>query len=265
MSKHIVLLSDSTGDLGERMIRALISQFPSKCFTFRVYRFIASIEDLEKIFFSLNKERPILFHTVIHNDFKKAILLFSKKHKLDAFDMTGKALEFLEKASGLKSKPNLKNLHELNQEYEQRISALSFTVGHDDGLNPLNIAEADIVLIGVSRTSKTPTSIYLANRGYKVANIPLVPGVVLPDTLKTMLKRHVVGLTIDPEKLREIRLRRAQQEKIPGQDYSDLNKIKHELSAAELLFSELKCPVIDVTHHAVEETAAMVLKVLDLR
>ncbi len=264
MPKHIALLSDSTGDLGERMIRALISQFPSGSFTFRVYRFIATLQDLKKILASLSKDRPTLFHTVIHPDFKKAILAFSKKHKLNGFDMTGKAMEFLEKSSGLKSKPDLKNLHELNQEYERRIAALSFTVGHDDGLNPVTISEADIVLLGVSRTSKTPTSIYLANRGYKVANIPLVPGNVLPDTLKKILRRHVVGLTVDPEKLREIRLRRSQEEKIPVSDYSDLRKISQELSSAEQLFSELKCPVIDVTHRAVEETAALVLKLLDL-
>ncbi len=265
MTKHIILLSDSTGDLGERMVRALITQFPKDSFTFRVYSFISTPLDLEKIFRSVQKDKPILFHTVVHKELKKVIELYAKKHKFHSYDLTGKALGFLEKAAHLTSKANLTTLHELNQEYDQRISALSFTVGHDDGLNPETLQQADIVLIGVSRTSKTPTSIYLANKGFKVANIPLVAELPFPDAIKPLLRRRTVGLTIDALKLREIRLRRAQQEKIPGLDYSDLNRINKELFISQNLFLELGCPVVDVTHHAIEETAALVLKKLHLR
>ena len=138
-------------------------------------------------------------------------------------------------------------------------------MAHDDGLNMETIRQADIVLLGVSRTSKTPTSIYLAYKGYKVANVPLIKGLPLPEDI---LKRHIrkiVALTIEADKLRDIRLKRAEEDRNPGHAYTDLNSIQEELRWSYSLFMEWGCPIVDVTHHAVEETAALVLKALCLR
>jgi regulator of PEP synthase PpsR (kinase-PPPase family) len=261
---HLALLSDSTGDLGERIIRALISQFPPKAFTFRVYSFISDA-DVSKIISVIKHDKAILFHTVIHDEMKKKIHNLAKEYGLEDFDITGGALKFLEKVSGLTSQPNLKSLHELNPEYDQRIAALSYTVAHDDGMGAASLDKADIILTGVSRTSKTPTGIYLANKGFKVGNVPIVKGIPFHEGIKGNLIKHLVGLTIEPSKLRNIRLMRAQQERIPGPNYYDVEKIKEELTYAQNIFLELGCPIIDVTNHAVEETAALVQKVLHLR
>lgn len=265
MAKTIVLLSDSTGDLGERMIRALISQFPKDAFSFQVKSFVVKDGELEKIFNEIKSGRPIIFHTAISQQMKKEITKLAKKNKLHAHDLTGGAMDFLEQASGLQSHPNPSMLHELNKEYDQRIVALNFTVEHDDGLKRETVSQADIVLLGVSRVSKTPTSIYLANKGYKVANVPLVPGVTIEQLQKIRPRPKYVGLFVRPEKLREIRLRRAEAEKIPGEHYTSLALIEEEVKAGQNLFLELGCPMVDVTDRAVEETAALVLKALHLR
>lgn len=264
MRQNIVLLSDSTGDLGERIIRALLSQFPPHSFAFRVMSFLTR-NDLTKIGPTLDRDKPILFHTVVHEEFKKDIHNAAEKYHLSDYDLTGEALHFLEHVSGLPTHPNLELLHELNPEYDKRIAALSFTVGHDDGMGASSITKADILLTGVSRTSKTPTSIYLANKGFKVANIPIIKDIPLPELIQKNLKNRTIGLTIEAEKLQKIRLMRVQQEHIPGTRYFDLQKIREELLYAQNLYLEMRCPIIDVTHHAVEETAALILKTLRLR
>ena len=261
----IVLLSDSTGDLGERFVRAFISQFPRDSFTFQVRSFVERNNDLETIFQGISGQNPIIFHTVMRPSSKKHIEEIARKKDLEAYDLTGGAMKFLEKASGLKSHPDPSTLHEINPEYEARIRALDFTVGHDDGLREEDLDEADIVLLGPSRTSKTPTSIYLAYKGYKVANIPLVPGTDVTPRLRRGPRLRLVGLTINPERLRGIRLQRAREEKLPGPAYIDPSSIEEEIRRSLSLYLELNCPVVDVTQHAVEETAALVLKALNLR
>jgi hypothetical protein len=265
MPQSIVVLSDSTGELGERIVRALTSQFPKESFEFKVFSFIEKDRELDRIFRDIKSAKPIIFHTTIFKDMKMKIVALAKKNRLAVHDLTGGAMIFLEKASGLKSKIDPASLHELNQEYEERIRSLSFTVEHDDGLGESSWEEADIVLLGVSRTSKTPTSIFLANKGYKVANIPIVKEVPVYEKLKKHPRIRAVGLIIDPFKLREIRLKRAIEKKIPGSDYTGLRSIEEELKLSHNLFLELGCPIVDVTNHAIEETAALVLKALHLR
>lgn len=261
----LVLISDSTGDLGERFLRAMITQFPKGAFILRVFSFVQRPSDLPVIFDALHGDKPIIFHTVLFAEFKKHIAAIAKKEKCPVYDLTGNAMDFLERTSNLKGAPDALALHELNQEYEQRINSLDFTVGHDDGLNTRSLREAQIVLLGVSRTSKTPTSIYLAYKGFRTANIPLIKGMTLPPELLESSHPGVVGLTIDPEKLREIRIRRAHHDRIPGDSYTDHETIVDEVRWARALFTKLGCPVVDVTNHAVEETAALVLKALHLR
>lgn len=263
--KEIILMSDSTGDLGERMIRALISQFPKGTFTVRILSFLNNPDAVTNFFQRCVPETTILFHTIMSADMKSQISDLSMKRKVPAYDLTGGAMNFLEKASGLKHHPSPEMLHELNSEYDRRIEALGFTVEHDDGLGMGSLNLADIVLLGPSRVSKTPTSIFLANKGFKVGNIPLIKGFNAEDFIGLRPRPKFAGLLIKPYKLREIRLRRATEEKIPGEDYTDLRSIEEELKQAHLLYLELNCPIVDVTDHAVEETAALVLKALRLR
>ncbi len=263
--RTIALLSDSTGNLGEYFVRALMSQFPKNAFRFRVYSFIKDSEELKLLFRELMPQNPIIFHTTVFGHMKESIRDLSKKNGCPEFDLTGGAMKFLEGAIQLQAHANLDALHELNQEYDQRIAAINYTVEHDDGLSGPTLEKADIVLMGISRTSKTPTSIYLANKGYKVANIPIVVGSAHHEMIKKYPRLRVVGLTIDPEKLIEVRQRRAEQENIPRSDYTNRSAIEEEIKTAMLFFLELGCPIINVTNHAVEETAALILKALEMR
>ena len=261
----LVVLSDSTGDLGERFVRAMVSQFPSENLLFRVFSFVRNTEDLRRIFRSLAGMCPVLYHTTLDPALKKEINMTAKKARWPVYDLTGGAMAVLEKALGKKYSPNAQALHHINSEYDKRIESVDFTVNHDDGLNPEHLRQADIVLVGVSRVSKTPTSVFLANKGYRVANVPMIKNLPLPDDVMRARGLKMVGLMIQPEKLRDIRLQRAKEDKIPGTIYTDLDAIREELAWAHSLMLEMGCPIIDVTHYAVEETAALVLKALHLR
>ncbi len=265
MSRTIALLSDSTGNLGEYFVRALISQFPPNSFDLRVFSFIKDKSEVEHIFQKLESQTPVIFHTTLFSEMKKKIRAMAKSRGWPEYDLTGGAMKFLEKTTHQKAFSDLHAVHELNQEYERRITAINFTVEHDDGLSGSTLAEADIALAGVSRTSKTPTSIFLANKGYKVANIPIILGSTLHEKIKKYPLLRVVGLTINADRLQEIRKRRMEQTHIFESDYFAAEAIDEELKIARLFFAEIGCPVIDVTHHAVEETAALVLNALHLR
>ena len=220
---------------------------------------------LIKPYNTLKTLNPILFHTTIHQSLKDRIERFALQQDFPVYDLTGNVAAFLEEASGLDAQPNAEALHELNRDYDKRINALDFAVEHDDGLREKTLQDADIVLLGVSRTSKTPTSIYLAHKGYRVANVPIVPAIPVPDLARKDLEGRIVGLTIQPERLANIRQHRAEHDGIPGTDYTSIETICRELEFANRLFLRIHCPVIDVTNHAVEETGALVLKALHQR
>ena len=261
----LLLISDSTGDLAERFVRAVISQFPKGAFGFRVFSFVTDNAELEKRLAAFEPGTAIVFHTVVSTALKKRIAAVTRRRRFPSYDLTVGAMSFLMRSTGLTPTPDQTAVHELNPEYDQRIAALNFTVEHDDGTGASTRRDADILLLGVSRTSKTPTSIYLANKGFKVANVPLVHGIPVPDDVRRDGHRRIVGLTINPAKLQDIRLRRAETEKIPGERYTDLGAIREEIRDAARVYAELGCPVIDVTNHAVEEVAALILKALGLR
>ncbi|HVO33577.1 MAG TPA: kinase/pyrophosphorylase, partial [Elusimicrobiota bacterium] len=163
MAKSLVLISDSTGDLGETFLRSLITQFPDQFFGLKVYSFVDSDEELTKALAEIWQGEPIIFHTTVLPSHKKKIDAFAERNGFPVFDLTGPAVGFLEQVSGVRSRPKQRSASPLDAEYEKRIQALDFAMGHDDGLQTETLEKADIVLVGVSRTSKTPTSIYLAN------------------------------------------------------------------------------------------------------
>jgi regulator of PEP synthase PpsR (kinase-PPPase family) len=262
---ELIVLSDATGNLGEYFVRDVISQFPKQIFELKVFSFVDGVGGLSKVFGQLEGKQPILFHAILGDKEKKFIREHAIKKGWHEYDLMGPAIKFLEKASHQKACLNLKALHELNRDYDQRISAINFTVEHDDGLSKRTLEQADIVLMGVSRTSKTPTSIYLANRGYKVANVPIVVGTTFHEEIQKYPQLRVVGLTIDPEKLLRVRKVRCEQENIPNGSYLDESAIKEEIRQAYLFFLKIGCPIVDVTSRAVEETAAVILEELCLR
>jgi regulator of PEP synthase PpsR (kinase-PPPase family) len=183
-----------------------------------------------------------------------------EKHGIPLVDIMGPALEGIEEISGESAllEPGL--IHKLDEQYFKRVEAVEFAVNHDDGKNPRGYRSADVVLLGVSRSSKTPVSMYLANRAIKVANLPLVPELPTPPELHRVPSRKIVGLTLSAAKLAGIRRLRVRAMGLPGRtDYSDVSRIQDELLYAQRLYEELGCEVLDVTDRAVEETAALVM------
>ncbi len=262
MALHV--LSDSTGNLAHHMLAAILTQFPRDAFTMHLYRFIQTEQKLERTLDHIATTGGIVFHAFVHQHFKEVIEQRCREIGVPYTDLTGRFVEFLEVASGIPAQPDIRRLHRTSTGYHQRIKALEFTLEHDDGLGLDTIHEADIVLAGVSRTSKTPTSIYLAQQGFRVANVSLALGVQPPPQLLA-LKKGVVGLTINPEQLIEIRTNRNISWRMGNTNYNDPEHVKREILWSRRLFREQGWPILDVTDQAVEETAVRIIDMLGLQ
>jgi [pyruvate, water dikinase]-phosphate phosphotransferase / [pyruvate, water dikinase] kinase len=206
----------------------------------------------------------MILHALVSKDAKRAVAAFCQAMELPCRDLTGDFVDFLSRESGLSASDDAKALHHVDEAYKKRIRAIEFTTQHDDGLGLNTLAEADIVLAGVSRTSKTPTSVYLAQQGYKVANISLAMGVEPPPQLLAMPPRKVVGLVIDPTQLLEIRSHRQHEWRMGDTRYADAGAVEQELQWSRRLFVRQGWAILDVTDQAIEETAAKVLQRLGL-
>lgn len=263
LSLNIYLISDSTGELGERFTNAIISQFPQNKIELTKFSYVETKEDLLSAFQKINTTRSALFHTVVSKELKRVIRKECQKKKIPEFDLTGPPSDFLVKHFKLKPVWNPKALHQFNAEYQKRVSAIEFTTNHDDGLSKDALKNADIILVGPSRTSKTPTSIYLAIKGYRVANIPITP-IVGVDSAFNDLKSdpRVFGLMIEAEKLQEVRKRREKElgTSVPG--YTDLEEIYKEIEWAKKLYRQFDWKTIDVTKRAIEETSAQIMRMV---
>jgi [pyruvate, water dikinase]-phosphate phosphotransferase / [pyruvate, water dikinase] kinase len=258
------VLSDSTGNLARHMLAAFLTQFPPDSISLRFRSFVRTEGDLVAALEDVRRDPGAVCHAMVSANLKKRIGDFCRTLKLPCHDLTGEALAFLARATGVDPLPNTDSLHRLDRTYSRRIGALEFTLGHDDGLGLDTLREADIVLAGVSRTSKTPTSILLAQQGYRVANVSLALEVGPPQALLALTKRSVVGLTISPQQLTMIRRRREAEWGMHDTRYGDPDHVIREVAWARRLFNEHSWPVLDVTDQAVEETAARVLQVLGL-
>jgi regulator of PEP synthase PpsR (kinase-PPPase family) len=210
------------------------------------------------------RDQPtLIIFTVIIPEVREVIRSKAELHGIPLVDIMGPALAGLEQITGTAAllEPGL--IHKLDEQYFVRVEAVEFAVNHDDGKNPRGYRKADVVLLGVSRSSKTPVSMYLANRALKVANLPLVPEVPTPPELHRIPANKIVGLIISAAKLADIRRVRVRAMGVPGQsNYSDIHRIQDELEYAQRLYRELGCEVLDVTDRAVEETAAMVMELV---
>jgi|TARA_B110000438_G_scaffold182265_1_gene174193 regulator of PEP synthase PpsR (kinase-PPPase family) len=260
-------VSDSTGETLDRIFLAIKAQFSNfECKTIH-YSFTRTENQIDKIISQSKKEENIIIlYTIVDNNLSDYIKSETKKNNIVSFEVLGSLISDFSKL--LKKEANRKpsGQHALDEEYYKRIEAVQFTIAHDDGKIINDLEKSDVVLVGISRTSKTPTSVYLANRGYKVANIPLILDKEIPVKLIESSKYTcVVGLICDPTRLQDVRRNRIQSmnEDRPG-DYTNEKKILTELETSKKIFKKNNWPTIDVTRKSVEETAASIIKILDI-
>ena len=264
---QIFLISDSTGETLDRIFLSLKAQFQNIEYKVNSYSFTRTENQVLKILdLAMKEKNSIILYTIVDNNLAKFLANKSDEMRIPCFGVLGSLILSFSKLFNQKASHEPSGQHVLNEEYYNRIEAIQFTMNHDDGNLINDIDKSDIILLGVSRTSKTPTSIYLANKGLKTANIPLVNQSSVPEFLKkTPDKFCVIGLTTEAERLVDIRKNRMNSLKeTKSQDYTNLEKIKMEISDAKEMFKKYKWPTIDVTRKSVEETAAAVIKIHEI-
>ncbi len=264
---NVYLISDSTGETLDRIFLSLQSQFANFEYKKKEFAFVRTEQQIDKIIKECTElQNSIILYTIVETKLAKYISNESEKKNVPCFGILGNLILNFSKLLNQKAIHKPSAQHVLDEDYYKRIEAIQFTMSHDDGKKLNDVKNADIVLLGVSRTSKTPTSIYLANRGYKTVNIPLVLKQEIPNDLKSKdNKVCVIGLVADAERLADIRRNRvAIMNEKQIKEYTDLNFIKDELDRSKKLFNKYKWPVIDVTRKSVEETAASILKIFEI-
>ena len=264
---QVYQISDSTGETLDRIFLAIKAQFSNfNCKTIH-YSFTRTKNQIDKIIFKSKTEKNvIILYTIVDNNLAKYIATETKKNNIPCFEVLGNLISDFSKLLKQQASHIPSGQHALDNEYYKRIEAVQFTITHDDGKIISDLDNSDVVLVGISRTSKTPTSIYLANRGYKVSNIPIIPNKNIPSHLiENAKKTCVIGLICDATRLIDVRRNRIQSmhEDRPG-DYTNEKKISNELENSKKLFKKYNWPIIDVTRKSVEETAASIIKILDI-
>jgi len=266
--KHdIYLISDSTGETIDRIFLALKAQFINFKYNDHQFSFTRTENQIQKILELAQKQKePIILYTIVDDNLVKYLENKAKKLNIPCFSVLGDLILNFSKLLKQKASHIPSGQHTLEEHYK-RVEAIQFTMNHDDGNMVQDLEKADIILLGVSRTSKTPTSIYLANKGYKTSNVPLINKNSIPIFLKeNPQKKCVVGLTAEPERLIDVRKNRmtSLNEK-HGTDYTNIETIKNEVEEAKKTFKKYKWPTIDVTRKSVEETAVSVIKIYEIK
>jgi regulator of PEP synthase PpsR (kinase-PPPase family) len=264
---QIYLISDSTGETLDRIFLALKAQFTNIKYKVHSYSFTRTENQILKILEDAKKnENSVILYTIVDNNLAKYLSNVSDKKKIPCFGILGNLILNFSKILNQKASHEPSGQHVLNDEYYDRIEAIQFTMNHDDGNLVNDIEKSDIILVGVSRTSKTPTSIYLANKGFKTSNIPLVNENSLPKMLRDNPQiTCVVGLNTEPERLVDLRKNRMNSLKeTENIKYTDIENIKKEIEDAKKTFRKYKWPSIDVTRKSVEETAASIIKIHEI-
>tara|TARA_Y100000992_G_scaffold99765_1_gene64635 strand:- start:3045 stop:3872 length:828 start_codon:yes stop_codon:yes gene_type:complete len=264
---NIFLISDSTGETLDRVFLAIKAQFKNIEYNVNSYFFTRTENQILKILDTAQKKNnSIILYTIVDNNLAKFLANKSDENKIPCFGVLGNLILSFSKLLNQKASHIPSGQHVLNEEYYERIEAIQFTMNHDDGNLVGELHKSDLVLLGVSRTSKTPTSIYLANRGFKTSNIPLINEKSIPEILKKNPKLScVVGLTSEAERLVDIRKNRMNSLKeTENINYTNIEKIKKEVEEAKKTFKKYNWPTIDVTRKSVEETAASIIKIYEI-
>jgi regulator of PEP synthase PpsR (kinase-PPPase family) len=259
---HVV--SDSTGETAARLVAALEAQFPDTTFEVVRHPRVETVDDLA-LAVSRTRGRPaVVVYTLVDPELRSSMRQLCRRAKLHYCDLLGHPIDAVARVSGRAAKMESGRRQPLDSQYFKRMEAIEFAVKFDDGLGS-GLHDADIVLVGVSRTSKTPLSMYLGYLGYKTANVPIVRGIAPPDALFQIERAKIVGLTIDAERLSEIRQARARAMRMSKRAYAELVEIYEELEQAEAVHRRLGCPILDVSELSIEETAQRVLRAVDRR
>ena len=264
---QIYLISDSTGETLDRIFLALKAQFKNIEYKVHSYSFTRTENQILKILEDAKKNKnSVILYTIVDNNLAKYLANVSDEKKIPCFGVLGNLILNFSKILNQKASHEPSGQHVLNDEYYERIEAIQFTMNHDDGNLVNDIEKSDIILVGVSRTSKTPTSIYLANKGFKTSNIPLVNEKSLPKKLRDNPQLTcVVGLNTEPERLVDLRKNRMNSLKeTENIKYTNIENIKKEIEDAKKTFRKYRWPSIDVTRKSVEETAASIIKIHEI-
>ncbi len=256
----IYAVSDSIGETVESVVKATTSQFVEEEFdVFRV-PYVKNRDQIDKILTDAAAEKAMVCYTIVGPELREYLADRAADLDVTVVDVLGPMLRAIEGNWGLVPKNQAGLIHALDHEYFKRVEAVEFAVKYDDGKNPMGLAKADVVLIGVSRTSKTPLSMYLANKQIKAANVPLVPEINPPAELFKVPPHKIIGLLIDPFKLNSIRSARLKSMGLSDKAaYADMNRINEELEYAQAIMRRLHCKIINVSNRAIEETAGIIL------
>lgn len=259
----VYVVSDSVGETAEFVVKAVASQFNGGHVDIRRNSYVEDTEDIEDVILLSKQTNSIIAYTVVIPNLKEYLDRRAKEEGIIAVDLMNPLIEAF--TNKFNKQPNRQPgmMRKLDEDYFRKIEAIEFAVKYDDGRDPRGILRADIVLIGVSRTSKTPLSMYLAHKRLKVANVPLVPEVPAPDELFEVPRNKCVGLIISPDKLNDIRKERLKALGLTSQaNYASFERILHELDYAEKIMKRVGCPIINVSNKAIEETANLIMDYL---
>lgn len=249
------------GETAEFVARAAASQFNAGRVELRRVPYVSGKEQIAEIIEEARCFKSVIAYTIVIPELKEELLRLAKAHQLPLVDILGPMVDALSGMTGTEPKLEPGLLRKLDEQYFRKVEAIEFAVKYDDGKDPRGLAYADVVLVGVSRTSKTPVSMYLAHKRVKAANIPLVPEVAPPEELFETSPKKIFGLTISPQLLNEIRQERLKTLGLTSNaDYANLERILAELEYSEKIMKRIGCPIIDVTNRAVEETASTILE-----
>ncbi|OWZ83072.1 pyruvate, water dikinase regulatory protein [Natranaerobius trueperi] len=257
------IVSDSIGETAELVVKAVSSQFNAQDCEFRRIPYANDIETIKEVVQEAQHFNSLVAYTLVDPELREYMEKSTREYRIQSVDIMGPMLTSFQKL--YKKSPKLEPglVRKLDESYFKRVDAIEFAVKYDDGKDPRGILQADVTLIGVSRTSKTPLSMYLANKRIKVANLPLVPEVKPPKELFQAPKEKIIGLVIDPYKLNDIRKERLKTLGLRSQaNYAKMDRILSELEFCENIIKEVGCPTIDVSNRAVEETAQKILHMI---
>jgi regulator of PEP synthase PpsR (kinase-PPPase family) len=260
---HIHLVSDSTGETLNAMARAVCARFEDVLPIEHIYPLVRSARQLERVEIEIQNAPGLVIHTIVDPELRAMLEQKCRTLDISCIPALDPLVSAMSRYLGAAISTRVGAQHNLDNDYFNRMEALSYAIGHDDGQSTQDLDTADVVLVGISRTSKTPTSIYLAHRGVKAANVPLVPGAQLPEKLFSLKRAMIVGLTASPDRLISIRRNRLLSLKEDrDSSYIDVDAVREETIMARRLYDKHGWPVIDVTRRSVEETAAAIINLL---
>ena len=260
----IYAISDSVGETAQQVAKAAISQFSiNDNYEIRRFPYVVDKKFLMEILNSGKNEGAIILYTLVNEELSNLTKEYCQSQELSNIDLMSPILKEISNKINKKPKMEPGTIRKLDESYFKRVEAIEFAVKYDDGKDPIGILKSDIVLVGISRTSKTPLSMYLANKNIKVANVPLVPEIALPKQLSNINPKKIIGLTNTPEKLNKIRQERLKALGLSSNaSYANIERILQELDYSDSIMKKLGCPVIDVSNKAIEETAGIIIDLM---